>query len=552
MAKKATKKAADKALNIDNILFNCRDILRAARNSGSFFEKRDMMLTLVFLRFIGEKYENGIENLRQTLIEQGLDPDDEDIRAAFFDDATFSDGTYNLPVEARWSTIINTPAPSLNVALDTALHSIATSSKDLKGCFIEGTFTSRNLGANDIKKLVDEVNKISYKAFGEEKDLIGHVYEYFLQEFAVNATKEEGEFYTPHDVVQLIASMIEPYDGTLYDPACGSGGMFIQSAELVKSKQGSISSVNVYGQEKEPATYRLAKMNLALRGISHHLGGMSDSSFTNDLFKGLYFDYIMANPPFNLKGWYDENLQNDPRWTDYGTPPASNANYAWILHMLSHLKKANGVAGFLLANGALNDSDTLGIRKRLIQNDKVEAIIVLPRELFITTDISVTLWILNQNKKGGNYHSRNLRNREHEILFMDLRTWTENPVKHQKLKKVFLSSNDSKDTEDIKVNLPGQIEKASAIYHTWQSDGADGANYEVPELYRSVGINEIEDKGWALTPSKYIEFIDHDLDIDYEKEMSRIQAEMQDIMKAEKKSQQMLEDAFRGIGYGIE
>lgn len=552
MAKKATKKAAEKALNIDNILFNCRDILRAARNSGSFFEKRDMMLTLVFLRFIGEKYEDGIENLRQTLIEQGLDPDDEDIRTAFFDDATFADGTYNLPVEARWSTIINTPAPSLNVALDTALHSIATSSKDLKGCFIEGTFTSRNLGANDIKKLVDEVNKISHKAFGEEKDLIGHVYEYFLQEFAVNATKEEGEFYTPHDVVQLIASMIEPYDGTLYDPACGSGGMFIQSAELVKSKQGSISSVNVYGQEKEAATYRLAKMNLALRGISHHLGDMSDSSFTNDLHKGLYFDYIMANPPFNLKGWYDENLQNDPRWADYVTPPESNANYAWILHMLSHLKKSNGVAGFLLANGALNDSDTLEIRKKLIQNDKVEAIIVLPRELFITTDISVTLWILNQNKKGGNYHGRNLRNREHEILFMDLRTWTENPVKRQSKKKVFLSSNDSKDTEDITINLTGQIERASSIYHTWQNEGTDGTNYEMPELYRSVGIKEIESKDWALTPSKYIEFIDHDLDIDYEKEMSRIQAEMQDIMRAEKKSQQMLEEAFRGIGYGID
>lgn len=538
MAKKTTKKAADKALNIDNILFNCRDILRAARNSGSFFEKRDMMLTLVFLRFIGEKYEDGIENLRQTLIEQGLDLDDEDIRAAFFDDATFADGTYNLPVEARWLTIINTPTPSLNVALDTALHSIAISSKDLKGCFIEGTFTSRNLGANDIKKLVDEVNKISHKAFGEEKDLIGHVYEYFLKEFAVNATKEEGEFYTPHDVVQLIASMIEPYDGTLYDPACGSGGMFIQSAELVKSKQGNIASVNVYGQEKEAATYRLAKMNLALRGISHHLGEMSDSSFTNDLHKGLYFDYIMANPPFNLKGWYDDNLKDDARWADYETPPASNANYAWILHMLSHLKKSNGVAGFLLANGALNDSDTLEIRKRLIQNDKVEAIIVLPRELFITTDISVTLWILNQNKKGGNYHGRMLRKREHEILFIDLRTWTDNTVKGEQKKKVRLDDE--------------QIERASAIYHTWQNEGTDGANYEVPELYRSVGINEIEDKGWALTPSKYIEFIDHDLDIDYEKEMSRIQAEMQDIMKAEKKSQQMLEEAFRGIGYGID
>jgi type I restriction enzyme M protein len=534
----AKKKTAEKALNIDNILFNCRDILRAARNSGSFFEKRDMMLTLVFLRFIGEKYEDGIERLRQTLIEQGLDPEDENIRAAFFDDATFTDGTYNLPLEARWSTIINTPAPGLNVALDTALHSIATASKDLKGCFIEGTFTTRNLGANDIKKLVDEVNKISHKAFGEEKDLIGRVYEYFLKEFAVNATKEEGEFYTPHDVVQLIAAMIEPYDGTLYDPCCGSGGMFIQSAALVKSKQGDINKINIYGQEKDAATYRLAKMNLALRGLSHNLGETNDSSFTHDLHKGLYFNYIMANPPFNLKGWYDENLKSDVRWSDYVTPPESNANYAWILHMLSHLKKTDGVAGFLLANGALNDSDTLEIRKRLIQNDKVEAIIVLPRELFITTDISVTLWVLNQNKKGGNYHGRILRNRENEMLFMDLRTWTENSVKGESKKKVCLVTE--------------QIEKAADIYHTWQSEGTDGTKYEIPELYRSVAIAEVETKGWVLTPSKYIEFVDHDLEIDYEKEMTRVQAEMKEIMKAEKKSQQMLEDAFRGIGYGID
>ena len=171
------KKAAEKALNIDNILFNCRDILRVARNSGSFFEKRDMMLTLVFLRFIGEKYEDGIQKLREILIQQGLDPDDENIRTAFFGDLSFTDGTYNLPPAARWSTIINTPATGLNAALDKALHDIATESKDLKGCFVEGTFTSRNLGANDIKKLVDEVNKISHKAFGEEKDLIGRVYE---------------------------------------------------------------------------------------------------------------------------------------------------------------------------------------------------------------------------------------------------------------------------------------------------------------------------------------------------------------------------------------
>lgn len=532
------KKKTEEKINLDAILFKCRDILRQARNSGSFFEKRDMMLTLVFLRFIGEKFEDGVAKLRQDLIAQGLNPDDEEIVAAFFDDATFTDGTYNLPREARWSTIINTPAPQLNVALDNALHSIATSSKQLKGCFVEGTFTTRNLAPNDIKKIVDEVNKISHKAFGEEKDLIGRVYEYFLKEFAVNATKEEGEFYTPHDAVQLIASMIEPFDGTLYDPCCGSGGMFIQSADLVKEKKGDISRINIYGQEKEPATYRLAKMNLALRGISHNLGDEADSSFTHDLHKGIYFDYIMANPPFNLKGWYDSNLKNDSRWADYTTPPESNANYAWILHILSHLKALKGVAGFLLANGALGDSDTVNIREKLIKNDKVEAIIILPRELFITTDISVTLWILNQNKKGGEYHGRKLRNRENEILFMDLRTWTENPVKSEGKKKVLLSDE--------------QIQKVADIYHTWQSEGTDGKNYAIPELYRSVGIEEIEKNGWSLVPSKYIEFIDHDLDIDFKAEMSRIQQEMRDILAKEKKSQKMLEEAFKGIGYGID
>ena len=532
------KKAKEEVLNLEAILFKCRDILRNAKNSGSFFEKRDMMLTLVFLRFIGEKYEDGVVNLRNTLIEQGLDPDDPEIQKAFFEDATFADGTFDLPLESRWSTIINTPAPQLNVALDTALRSIGETNPQLKGCFVEGTFTQRNLGANDIKKIVDEINKISHKVFGEEKDLIGRVYEYFLKEFAVNATKEEGEFYTPHDVVQLIATVIEPFDGTLYDPCCGSGGMFIQSSELVRSKQGDISRINVYGQEKEAATYRLAKMNLALRGISHNLGPESDSSFTHDLHKGLYFDYIMANPPFNLKGWWDENLRNDARWTDYGIPPESNANYAWILHMLSHLKPLDGVAGFLLANGALGDTDALEIRRNLIMNDKVEAIIILPRELFITTDISVTFWILNQNKKGGKYHGRELRNRENEILFMDLRTWTENPVKGEQKKKVLLSTE--------------QIQRVADIYHKWQAIGTDGSNYAIPELYRSVGVDEIKDNNWTLVPSKYIEFIDHDLAIDYPKEMTRIQQEMKELMKREKESQKMLEEAFKGIGYGID
>ena len=202
------------------------------------------------------------------------------------------------------------------------------------------------------------------------------------------------------------------------------------------------------------------------------------------------------------------------------------------------MKALNGVAGFLLANGALGDSDTVNIRQKLIENDKVEAIIILPRELFITTDISVTLWILNQNKKGGEYHGRKLRNREHEVLFMDLRQWTDNPVKGESKKKVRL--------------LTDQIQRAADIYHTWQSEGTDGSNYAVPELYRSVGMEEIKENNWSLVPSKYIEFIDHDLEIDFPAEMARIQDEMKMIISKEKESQQMLLDAFKGIGYGID
>lgn len=534
MARKVNNKK-EEVINLDAILFKCRDILRQAKNSGSFFEKRDMMLTLVFLRFIGEKYENGVAHLRAQLIDQGLDPDDENIMSAFFEDATFTDGTYNLPPEARWNTIINTPAPGLNVALDTALRSIATTTPDLKGCFVEGTFTQRNMGGNDMKRIVDEVNKISHKAFGEEKDLIGRVYEYFLKEFAVNATKEEGEFYTPHDIVQLIATMIEPFDGTIYDPCCGSGGMFVQSAELVRSKQGDISKINVYGQEKEAATYRLAKMNLALRGISHNLGAESDSTFTNDLHKGVYFDYIMANPPFNLKGWYNDNLKNDSRWVGYATPPESNANYAWILHILSHLNHQKGIAGFLLANGALGDSDTQAIRQKLIENDKVEAIIVLPRELFITTDISVTLWILNQNKKGGMWHGRKQRNRSGEILFMDLRQWTENPVKGEQKKKVELKED--------------QIKRAAETYFRWQAEGTDGANYAVPELYRSVGLEELKKNNYSLVPSRYIEFVDRDSNIDYNKVLTETASAVSGLLKRQKQNDETLRNALKQLGY---
>lgn len=541
MAKVKTK--SDKPLNIDGILFKCRDILRNAKNSGSFFEKRDMMLTLVFLRFIGEKFDDGIENLKAQLVERGMDINDPNVKAAFIDDPTFTDGTFFLPEESRWSTIINTSASGLNVALDTALRSLSNTSEQLKGCFVEGTFTTRNLAPNDIKQIVDEVTKITHKQFGTQRDLIGYVYEYFLKEFAVNATKEDGEFYTPHDVVELIASFIQPFDGTLYDPCCGSGGMFVQSAALIEAKKGDISRINVYGQEKEPATYRLAKMNLALRGISHNLGTEAENTFRLDLHKGIAFDYIMANPPFNLKGWFDSDTMktNDSRWVDYALPPESNANYAWILHILSHLKPNKGIAGFLLANGALGDADGTApvIRQKLIENDKVEAIIVLPRELFITTDISVTLWILNNNKKGGKSKDRNLRDRSKEILFMDLRSWTRdewnNAVKNMQKKKYALTSE--------------QILKATGIYRKWQEEGTDGKNYAEPELYKSVDFETIKANNFSLVPSRYIEFVDRDTNIDYDATLKETSKAVGELLKAHEANTAKIKAAFEGLGY---
>ena len=288
-------------------------------------------------------------------------------------------------------------------------------------------------------------------------------------------------------------------------------------------------------------------MNLAIRGISHNLGSTNASTFTNDLHKDKTVNYIMANPPFNLKGWRTEDaLTDDPRFIKAGysvMPPVANANYAWILHMLSKLDVNNGVAGFLLANGALNAGDAEGIlRKEIIEKDRVEAIIVLPRDMFYTTDISVTLWIVRMNKKAGTINDRPVRDRQGEILFIDLRRWDQN------VEEIFIDKGLKKKKTIL---TDAQIGKVKETYNNWQS--ADTSLYsDVPEFCRSASFDEIKAKGFSLAPSKYIEFIDHDLEINYEKEMKRIQNEMRLLMTSEELSQSMLKDAFRGIGYGID
>lgn len=522
-----------KEVSLETILWNCRVALRG---SGTVDKNRDAIIGLVFLKFAGDKFEKR----RVELIEQYGDI------PAFLEKPSFYNAAnvFYLKENTRWSYIVkNASASDIAVIIDQAMADIEELNPSLKGALPKNAYATLGAPKEKIKALIDEVNKIDEKRFNEQ-DLIGRVYEYFLQAYAASGTKEDGEFYTPACIVKLIAEIIEPFSGVVYDPCCGSGGMFVQSMKFVDRHQGNRANVSIIGQESVAETWRLCKMNLAIRGIAHNLGEKNASTFTEDLHKDKKVDFIMANPPFNLKKWREENeLTDDSRWHGYNVPRVSNANYAWILHMISKLDVNHGIAGFLLANGALNDPDEYANRKQILENDKVEAIIVLPRDMFYTTDISVTLWIVNMNKKACTVNGRCLRNREHEILFMDLRCWDGN------IEEITLEKGKKKKT----VLTDNQIEKVKEIYNNWQS--TDSTLYsDVPELCKSVhleGAGGIRDKDYSLAPSKYIEFIDHDLEIDYVAEMRRIQSEMREIMKDEKRSQIMLEDAFKGIGYGI-
>ena len=352
--------------------------------------------------------------------------------------------------------------------------------------------------------------------------------------FALAEGKGKGEFLPLKVLLSLIVELIEPYKGIIYDPACGTGGMFVQSIKFIESHHGNKQEVAIYGQEYTNTTYKLAKMNLAIRGISANLGEKAADTFQDDQHQDLKADYIMANPPFNQKDWRAENeLIYDPRWRGYDVPPKSNANYAWILNMASKLSE-NGTAGFLLANGALSGGgDEYKIRRKLIENDLVDAIIILPQNMFYTTNISVTLWILNKNKKEHTRQVgdeiRNYRDRQKEILFMDLRQFGEPFEK----KYVQFSEND--------------IKKVASAYHAWQTEIVENA----PEFYYSASFEEVAKKDFSLVPSKYIEFINRDENIDFDEKMEALQKELADLFKAEETSKEEVLSVFKELGYEI-
>ena len=513
---------------LEKQLWSAADKLRKNLDAADY---KHVVLGLIFLKYISDSFES----LRAQLLEgkgefEGADPEDRDEYKA--------KNVFFVPRAARWNWLRdNARKPDIGVLVDAAMDAIEKDNPALKGV-LPKVYARDNLDPATLGALIDLVSGI---ALGDAKarsaDVLGHVFEYFLGEFALAEGKKGGQFYTPRSIVELLVAMLEPFKGRVMDPCCGSGGMFVQSEKFVREHRGRIRDISIYGQESNQTTWRLAKMNLAMRGISHHLGDCAKSTFEKDHHAGLAFDYIMANPPFNLKHWFKAGITEGVNWADYGTPPESNANYAWILHMLSKIKADKGIAGFLLANGALGDEDAQAIRQKLIEKDKVEAIIVLPRELFYTTDISVTLWILNQNKKGGLHHGRRLRDRTGEILFMDLRSWTENPVKGEQKKKV-----------EIK---PEQVERAKEIYFRWQQEGTDGETYAEPELYRSVGLKELGDNNYSLVPSRYIEFVDRDKSIDYDRVLSETAVAVGEMIELQKQNQDALAEAFTALGYAL-
>ena len=517
--KKNKKEIKEKAIEVT--LWEAANKLRGSVEPAEY---KHVVLGLIFLKFASDKFEEH----RAKLINEGKEKYLE--MAEFYN----MNNVFFLEETSRWSYLIKRAKQNdIALLIDTALHTIEKNNKALKGALPDNYFSRLGLDVTKLASLLDTINDIDTTK-DPKNDVVGKVYEYFLSKFALAEGKGKGEFYTPKSIVNLIAEMIEPYKGIIYDPACGSGGMFVQSIKFIEAHNGNNKEISIYGQEYTNTTYKLAKMNLAIRGISGNLGEKAADTFGDDQHKDLKADFIMANPPFNQKDWRAENeLKDDPRWRGYDVPPKSNANYGWILNMVSKLSE-NGIAGFILANGALSGGgEEYKIRRKLIENNLVEAILVLPRNLFYTTDISVTLWILNKNKKTQSKNigdeKRHYRNREKEILFMDLRQIGE-PFE----KKYTQFSDDD-------------IRNVTSTYHQWQTKAIEN----IPEFCYSASLEEVEKKDFSLVPSKYIEFINRDENIDFDKKMQTLKSDFAELLKAEEQSKNDLLTVFKELGYEI-
>lgn len=483
MAGRPRKAAQKPAKSLEQRLWDAADALRGNQEPSEY---KHVVLGLVFLKYISDRFEE-----RRRAIEASLsDPDSNDYipnearRAQFIEDRDEyrSHNVFWVPADARWQYIQDrAKLPSVGQDIDAAMDLIEKENPSIRGV-LPRNYGREGLDKGRLGQLVDLIGSIGFTKADDHgsDDVLGRVYEYFLGQFAGKETgKDAGAFYTPRSVVKTLVEMLEPFHGRVYDPACGSGGMFVQSAEFVKVHGGRRTDIAIYGQEFTDTTWKLAKMNLALRGIEADLGDRSADSFTNDLHSDLRADFVLANPPFNVSNWWNAKLADDPRWK-YGTPPEGNANFAWVQHFIYHLSP-KGTAGFVLANGSLSSksSGEGDIRRKLIEDDLVDCIVAMPPNLFLNTPIPVSLWFVSKDRHGNGH-----RKRQGEVLFIDAR----------KLGRM--------ETRRLRVLTDEDIAKIAEAYHAWRNH--DGNYEDVPGFVRAAGLDEIKQHDFVITPGRYV------------------------------------------------
>lgn len=516
----ATNKTGSNGANLgfEEKLWQAADKLR---NNMDAAEYKHIVLGLIFLKYISDAFEEMHKKLLSE-VEDGADPEDPEEYLA--------ENVFWVPPEARWNHLEKSAKqPTIGKIVDDAMTAIERDNNTLKGV-LPKNYAREGLDKQRLGELIDLVGTIGLgDKESRSKDVLGRVYEYFLGMFADAEGKRGGQFYTPRSIVRVLVEMLEPYRGRLYDPCCGSGGMFVQSEKFIEAHDGRLENISIFGQESNQTTWRLCKMNLAIRGIDND-GIKWGDTFHNDLHKDLKADFILSNPPFNDSDWKGELLTEDARWK-FGVPPRGNANFAWVQHYIHHLSPT-GIAGFVLANGSMS-SNTSGegeIRKKIIEADLVDCMIALPGQLFYNTGIPACLWFLARDKQNSGF-----RDRRGEVLFIDARNMG------------VLRDRTHRELTDE------EVQKIADTYHAWRGEKIESGMYEdIPGFCKVATLEEIKKHDYILTPGRYVGFEEtEEDDEEFEEKMERLTAELSEQFRKSEELERKIKENLAGLGYEI-